>query len=295
MSTDQTSQFEADVIRQIQDARRIVIKVGTSTLTYDNGRINIANMDHLCRSIANQMNQGKQVILVSSGAIGAGVGRLRLGEKPKSIREKQAVAAVGQCELMNMYAKTLADYGYVVAQILLTKDDIDEEITRTNICNTFEALIEREILPIVNENDTVSTREIYHNGTFGDNDTLSAIVAALVGADTLILLSDIDGLYTRDPRNHEDATRIQFVPSINAEIEQVAGGAGTPRGTGGMRSKITAAGIAARAGIHTIIADGSTHWIVDRILSGEAIGTIFAGNENIRRNIAPEKNCVANT
>ena len=291
MCEEYAGQMEAAVRRQIQDAKRIVIKVGTSTLTYDNGRINIANMDHLCRSIANQMNQGKQVILVSLGAIGAGVGLLRLGEKPKSIRDKQAVAAVGQCELMNMYSKTMSDYGYVVAQILLTKDDIDEEVTRSNICNTFEALIEREILPIVNENDTVSTREIYHNGTFGDNDTLSAIVAALVGADVLILLSDIDGLYTSDPRNHEDATQIRFVKSINTEIENSAGEAGTQRGTGGMRSKITAAGIAAGAGIHTVIADGSAHWIIDQILSGEATGTVFAGNEAIRRTLKPDETC----
>jgi len=289
MTSKVNEQAEQIIRERLKDAKRIVIKVGTSTLTYDNGRINIGNMDHLCRSIANQMNQGKQIILVSSGAIGVGVGRLRLSEKPKSIREKQAVAAVGQCELMNMYAKTMTDYSYVVAQILLTKDDIDEEITRTNICNTFEALIEREILPIVNENDTVSTREIYHNGTFGDNDTLSAIVAALVGADTLILLSDIDGLYTSDPRSHEDAQIIHFVGSISSEIEEIAGGEGTKRGTGGMRSKITAARIAAASGIHTIIADGSSSRVIDRILAGDQIGTVFSGNEQIRRSLHLEK------
>jgi len=290
MTSKGHEQNEQMIRQRMKDAKRIVIKVGTSTLTYDNGRINIGNMDHLCRSIANQMNQGRQIILVSSGAIGVGVGRLRLPEKPKSIREKQAVAAVGQCELMNMYAKTMTDYSYVVAQILLTKDDIDEEITRTNICNTFEALIEREILPIVNENDTVSTREIYHNGTFGDNDTLSAIVAALVGADTLILLSDIDGLYTSDPRSHDDAQVISFVSSISPEIEEIAGGEGTKRRTGGMRSKITAARIAAASGIDTIIADGSSSQVIDRILAGEQTGTVFAGNEQIRRSLQLERN-----
>lgn len=274
---------EQEIRLRLKKAKRIVIKVGTSTLTFDNGRLNISNMDHLCRSIANQMNQGKQIILVSSGAIGVGVGRLRLAEKPKTIREKQAVAAVGQCELMNMYAKSMSDYSYVVAQILLTKDDIDEELTRVNICNTFEALIEREILPIVNENDTVSTREIYHNGTFGDNDTLSAVVAALVGADCLILLSDIDGLYTSDPRSNENAEKIGYVGEINAEIERIAGGEGTMRGTGGMRSKIVAARIASSVGIDTVIADGSTIQIIDRILQGEKTGTVFAGKHVARK------------
>lgn len=283
MSNENKSLTEQAIRQRMRDAKRIVIKVGTSTLTYDNGRINISNLDHLCRSIANKMNQGRQIILVSSGAIGVGVGRLRLTEKPKSIREKQAVAAVGQCELMNMYAKTMSDYSYVVAQILLTKDDIDEEVTRNNICNTFEALIEREILPVVNENDTVSTREIYHNGTFGDNDTLSAIVAALVGADVLILLSDIDGLYTSDPRCNEDARIISFVESISSDIVDTAGGEGTQRGTGGMRSKITAASIAAASGIDTVIADGSVIQVIDRILDGEQMGTVFAGNHAIRR------------
>ena len=194
----------------------MVIKVGTSTITYDNGRFNLTNLEHLCRSIANQMNQGREIILVSSGAIGVGVGRLRLQEKPQAIREKQAVAAVGQCELMSMYSRLMSDFNYTVAQVLLTKDDIDDEITRDNICNTFEALIEKEIIPIVNENDTVSTREIYHNGTFGDNDTLSAIVADLVGADLLIILSDIDGLYDSDPRTHDEASLISTVETITA-------------------------------------------------------------------------------
>ena len=279
---------EQEIRQRMHDAKRIVIKVGTSTLTYDNGRLNISNMDHLCRSIANQMNQGKQIILVSSGAIGVGVGRLRLTEKPKSIRDKQAIAAVGQCELMNMYAKTMSDYSYVVAQILLTRDDIDEAVTRTNICNTFEALIEREILPIVNENDTVSTREIYHNGTFGDNDTLSAIVAALVGADALVLLSDIDGLYTSDPRNHEDAQKIGYVEKISAEIEESAGSEGTQRGTGGMRSKIVAARIAAAAGVDTVIADGSTIQVIDQILNGEQTGTVFAGNRDVENGMVSD-------
>jgi glutamate 5-kinase len=256
-------------------ARRVVIKVGTSTITYDNGRFNLTNLEHLCRSIANQMNQGREIILVSSGAIGVGVGRLRLAEKPKAIREKQAVAAVGQCELMSMYSRLMSDFNYTVAQVLLTKDDIDDEITRSNICNTFEALIEREIIPIVNENDTVSTREIYHNGTFGDNDTLSAIVAALINADLLVILSDIDGLYDHDPRTNPDASLIATVEQIDESIEEIAGGEGSLRGTGGMRTKITAARIATNAGLDTVIANGSTPRVIDAILSGQEKGTLF--------------------
>ncbi len=261
---------------RIAKAKRIVIKVGTSTITHDNGRFNLTNMENLCRSIANLMNQGKQVILVSSGAIGVGVGKLRLPEKPRLIRDKQAVAAVGQSELMNMYSRILNDYNHIVAQILLTKDDIDEVVSRDNVSNTFEALLEKQILPIVNENDTVSTREIYHNGTFGDNDMLSAMVAVLTGADLLIILSDIDGLYDSDPRSNHKAALIEHVVEITDEIEQLAGGAGTARGTGGMRSKILAARIANVAGIDTVIANGAKPHSIDYILEQKSVGTLFA-------------------
>lgn len=261
---------------EIKQAKRVVIKIGTSTLTYDNGRINLTNMDQLCRSVANLMNRGKQVVLVSSGAIGVGVGKLRMPEKPSSIRRKQAVAAVGQCELMNMYSRLMSDYSYTVGQVLLTKDDIDDEQTRINIVNTFEALMEMEIIPVVNENDTVSTREIYHNGTFGDNDTLSAIVAVLLEADLLIMLSDIDGLYDSDPRINPDAAFVSYVPEITDEIEASAGSAGSQRGTGGMRSKILAARIATVAGLDAIIANGSVPHIIDDIADGKNKGTMFA-------------------
>lgn len=261
--------------KELARARRVVIKIGTSTITYDNGRFNWTNMEQICRSVANQMNQGKQIILVSSGAIGAGVGRLRLGEKPQQMREKQAVAAVGQCELMSMYSRLLADYNYTIAQILLTKDDIDDRTTRTNICNTFEALLEREIIPIVNENDTVSTREIYHNGTFGDNDMLSAIVAKLLDADLLIVLSDIDGLYNLDPRHSGDASLIDTVEEISDEISSYAGSEGSNRGTGGMLSKLMAVRTAMDAGMDTVIANGSTARVIDKILGGQQIGTWF--------------------
>ena len=191
----------------VREAKRIVVKVGTSTITYENGRMNMRNMDRLARAIADLMNSGREVVLVTSGAIGVGVGCLDLPERPREMRDKQAVAAVGQCELMNVYSRCFAEYSRVVAQILLTKDGIDDPITRSNISNTMESLLEKGILPVVNENDTVSTAEIPHAGTFGDNDTLSALVARVVNADLLIILSDIDAVYDSNPRENPDAKR----------------------------------------------------------------------------------------
>ncbi len=261
---------------KLTSARRVVVKVGTSTITFENGRQNITNLDHLCRAIANLRNQGREVILVSSGAIAMGMAKLRLARKPGTIREKQAVAAVGQCELMNIYSKLFGEYGYVAAQILLTRDDIEDEHTRANAINTFEALLEKEVIPVVNENDTVSTKEIFHNGSFGDNDSLSAIVANLVGADLLILLSDIDGLYDRDPRGNDGARLVPYVPAVTPEIEQMAGGSGSARGTGGMATKIEAARIATQAGIDMVIANGTSPDVIGSVLEGLEVGTMFA-------------------
>lgn len=262
--------------KNIVESKRIVIKVGTSTITYENGRMNLRNIERLSRAISSLMNQDKEVILVTSGAIGVGVGCLDMKEKPTIMRDKQAVAAVGQCELMNVYSRCFAEYSHVVAQILLTKDDLDDPITRDNISNTFEALIEKGIVPIVNENDTVSTAEILHNGTFGDNDTLSALVAALVGADLLIILSDIDGLYDSNPRENEEAQRIPMVCEIDQAMLDSAGGAGSKLGTGGMQSKIAAMILATSAGIGGIIAEGSQSQILEDILEGADIGTYFS-------------------
>lgn len=262
----------------IVESKRIVIKVGTSTITYENGRMNLRNIERLARAISSLMNQGKEVILVTSGAIGVGVGCLDMKEKPTVMRDKQAVAAVGQCELMNVYSRCFAEYSHVVAQILLTKDDLVDPITRENITNTFEALIEKGIIPIVNENDTVSTTEILHNGTFGDNDTLSAHVAKIVQADLLIILSDIDGLYDSNPRENEEAQRIPLVLEIDQAMLDSAGGAGSKRGTGGMQSKITAMILATGAGIRGVIAEGSQSQILEDILEGADIGTYFAPN-----------------
>lgn len=260
---------------KIIESLRIVIKVGTSTITYENGRMNLRNIERLARAISSLMNQGKEVILVTSGAIGVGIGCLDMKEKPTAMRDKQAVAAVGQCELMNVYSRCFAEYSHVVAQILLTKDDLDDPVTRENISNTFDALIEKGIVPIVNENDTVSTTEILHNGTFGDNDALSAHVATLIHADLLIILSDIDGLYDSNPRENEEAQRIPLVCEIDQTMMDSAGGSGSKLGTGGMQSKITAMILATAAGIGGVIAEGSQSQILEDILEGVDIGTYF--------------------
>lgn len=259
----------------ITDAKRIVVKVGTSTLTYENGRMNMRNMDRLARAIADLMNSGREVVLVTSGAIGVGVGCLDLPERPSEMRDKQAVAAVGQCELMNVYSRCFAEYSRVVAQILLTKDGIDDPRTRANISNTMESLLEKGILPIVNENDTVSTAEIPHAGTFGDNDTLSALVARVVNADLLIILSDIDAVYDSNPRENPDAKRISIVTEVDEALLQGAGGAGSSLGTGGMQTKITAMNMLMKHGIAGVIAEGSQSQILEEILEGDDIGTLF--------------------
>jgi glutamate 5-kinase len=260
---------------KLKESKRIVVKVGTSSLTYPNGRPDLQNIERLCRAISDLMNQGYEIILVSSGAIGIGMGKLRLKVKPQTIREKQAIASVGQCELMNLYSRFFSDYSYAVGQILLTRDDIDDGHTRENIINTFECLLEKEILPIVNENDTVSTREIYHNGTFGDNDSLSAIVSAMIGADLLILLSDISGLYDCDPKISDAAQLIDTVTEITPEIRNFAGGSGSSRGTGGMVTKLEAARIATEAGVHMVIANAKDPSVIKSILAGEKVGTMF--------------------
>ena len=259
-------------------AKRIVVKVGTSTITYENGKMNHGNIDKLCRAIADLMNQGKEVLLVTSGAIGVGVGFMNLAERPKEVRDKQAIAAVGQCELMNAYARSFSEYSYMCGQILLTKDDILDKLTKSNITNTIEALIEKKIIPVINENDSVSTAEILHNGTFGDNDTLSADVACMANADLLIILSDIDGLYDDDPHSNPDAKRIciPYVEKITEAMVEAAGAPGSKLGTGGMATKISAMKKVMEHGINGVIAQGSAPSILEQILNQENIGTFFA-------------------
>lgn len=260
---------------EIKDSKRIVIKVGTSTLTYENGNINLTRIERLTRVISDLMNSGKEVVLVTSGAIGVGSSKLKLKEKPQSIREKQAVAAIGQCELMHIYSKFFGEYSNTVGQVLLTRDVVEDDHIRNNVCNTFNTLLEMGVIPIVNENDTVSIDEIENIVKFGDNDNLSAIVSRLCDADLLIILSDIDGFYDKDPRTNEDAKLLTEVHEITEELEAAAGGAGTSFGTGGMITKLAAAKVANSSGINMILANGEEPKILLNIVNGENIGTLF--------------------
>ena len=261
----------------IKNAKRIVVKVGTSTLTYNNGNINLCRIEKMTRVISDIVNSGKEVALVSSGAIGVGVNKLKLKEKPVTIREKQAVAAVGQCELMHIYSKFFSEYSHTVGQVLLTRDVVEDDHIRENVINTFETLLENKIIPIVNENDTVSIDEIENIVKFGDNDNLSAVVSVLTNADLLIILSDIDGFYDSDPRSNDDARLLSLVENITPELEECAGGAGSKLGTGGMVTKLTAAKTATNAGVDMVLANGSEPEIIREILEGIEIGTLFVG------------------
>ncbi len=252
--------------------KRAVVKVGTSTLTHETGKLNLYRIERLARALADLKNRGIDIVLVSSGAIGVGMGQLGLHERPHSTREKQAAAAVGQCELMFIYSKLLNEYGLNVAQILLTKDAVTDPERKTNILNTFEQLFEYPgVIPIVNENDTVSVEEI----EFGDNDTMSATVAKLIGAELLILLSDIDGLFDHDPHKDSEATLIPVVLKVDDSIRALAGGATTNRGTGGMVTKIMAAEIVNDAGCDMILANGSNPEILYDIINDNYRGTLF--------------------
>ena len=254
---------------------RIVVKVGTSTLAYPTGLLNIRRVEELCRVLSDLKNAGNEVVLISSGAIGMGVGKLGLGKRPADIPTKQAAAAVGQCELMYTYDKLFGEYNHTVAQILLTGEDVENEKRRTNFHNTMFRLLELGALPIINENDTVATDEI----VIGDNDTLAAIVAANISADLLVLLSDIDGLYTKDPHKYSDAVLIPVVEELSPEILALAEGKGSELGTGGMKTKLRAAQIAMDAGMEMIIASGADPMILYKIFDGEPFGTRFIGKK----------------
>lgn len=259
---------------QLQEAKRIVIKIGTSSLTHENGKIDLEKMDRLARVLTDLNNSGKEIMLVSSGAVNAGMQRIGRSKRPDELPLKQATAAIGQGILMKMYEKFFEEYNQVIAQILLTKDVIQDEIKSINAKNTFETLIGLGVIPIINENDCISTSEIA-GYRFGDNDTLSATVTELVGADLLILLSDIEGLYTANPKNDPSAKLIPVVEEITSEIEALAGDAGTTMGTGGMTTKIIAAKIAKNANAHTVIASSTDINVLRDILRGEEVGTWF--------------------
>ena len=263
------------------DKQRLVIKVGTSTLLRQGGGVNLREMDSLARVLSDLKNMGHQVILVSSGAIAVGTEKLGLPERPKELRMKQAAAAVGQCRMMHIYDKLFAEYNQSVAQILLTGDDVEDSARAEHLRGTFSALLSMGVIPVVNENDSVSSAEIEtgRHKVLGDNDTLSAIVAELCGADLLVLLSDIDGLYDADPKKNPGAKLLHRVEELTPEILEMAGGAGTWRGTGGMATKLSAAKIAMEAGCDMVITNGQRPEELYGIVEGQDIGTRFAAGK----------------
>jgi len=260
------------------DKKRIAVKVGTSSLTYPDGTLNLRNMDKLAQVISDMKHMGYDMILISSGAISVGVNKLKLAERPVELRIKQAAAAVGQCELMHLYDKFFGEYGVTVGQILLTSDDVQRDNGRGNLSGTFQSLLDLGAVPIVNENDSVSHEEIEsEQKIFGDNDTLSALVAVFCSADILVLLSDIDGLYEQPPSVNPDARLIREVSVLDDDIKSRASGAGSARGTGGMITKLQAAEICMEHGIDTIIANGSRPQLLYSIADGNPFGTLFVG------------------
>ena len=267
-------------LQQIRDARRIVIKVGTSTLTYSNGKLNIRRINTLCQVISDLANSGKEMVLVTSGAIGVGMGKLSRSERPADTSMRQALAAIGQCELMFIYDRLFGEFNSTVGQVLITADILDNPVMRRNAANTFEELLALGVIPIVNENDTVSTVEL-EGQNIGDNDTLSAYVAALIHADFLLLLTDIDGLYTANPATNPDAELIPTVTEINGELRELAGSAGTRFGTGGMATKLNAAVIATNAGIPCCVTRADTTEELYRIFDGIQTGTLFLAEKHV--------------
>ena len=265
----------SDARSKLKSANRIVIKVGTSTLAYPaTKKLNLSRIDHLIREISDLHNAGKEIIFVSSGAIAAGIGRMGLNSKPDTVTENQALAAIGQGVLMHIYEKFFAEYGKTMAQLLLTGNDTVDDHARENSRNSLLAILKMGVIPVINENDAVATDEI----KIGDNDNLSAMVATMIDAEVLIILTDIDGLYDSNPKNNSNAQLIDEINEITPSIEKIAGGAGTKLGTGGMFTKIQAAKIAKASNITTLIVNGSEFNVIRRCLNGEKLGTIFTAN-----------------
>lgn len=259
-----------------RDSHRIVVKVGTSTLTHNTGHLNLRRIERLVKVLSDMKNSGIQVVLVSSGAVSAGVAKVGFGRIPVTPEEKQAMAAIGQNELMKIYDKFFSDYGHTVAQILMTKDVLSNPVRRSAAENTFNRLLEMNCIPVVNENDSVSTDELTK---FGGNDILSAHVAQVCQADLLLNLSDVDGLFDSDPRSNPDARLIERVEELNDEIYAIAGGAGTDRGTGGMIAKLNAASIVTSSGIPMFILNGHEPEILYTLLDGGHVGTYFCASK----------------
>ena len=264
-------------MKDLQDVKRIVIKVGSSTLTHPDGGLNFRKIDRLAMVLADIKSSGKEVILVSSGAVAAGVSKLKMSSRPSEMKEKQAAASVGQCELMFIYDKYFSQYGQVVSQLLITKTVLTSETLRTNAVNTLETLLQYGVIPIVNENDSVAVDEI----AYGDNDTLSAVTAKIIHADVLILLSDIDGLFDDDPSKNPQASLIPVVEELNDDIYKLAKGATSKTGTGGMVTKLHAADIATQSGIDMVIANGANPDILYHILEGSKKCTRFIAKGSV--------------
>ena len=266
---------------RLKDKKRIVIKIGSSSLTHEEtGRLNLRKLEVLVRELSDLKNQGKDVVLVSSGAIATGVAALGMKEKPVELRQKQACAAVGQARLMMIYQKLFSEYNQSAGQILMTKNTMVNNLNRKNAQNTFEELLGLGVIPIVNENDSISTYEIQSLEKFGDNDTLSAVVAALIHADLLILLSDIDGLFTDDPNTNPDAQFIDLVENLDENFLSMGKSTSKSKvGTGGMATKLTAARIANAAGVDMVIANGSDFHMIHKIIEGRNYGTLFVGEQ----------------
>jgi len=260
----------------LKDKKRIVIKVGTSTLSFPNGKMNFTRVERLCMVLADLMNCGHEVVLVTSGAIGVGAGRLKMDAPPTALVPRQALAALGQVELIRIYQGFFEHFNQMIAQVLLTPEGLDEEFRRKNAGNTLNELLSMRIVPVINENDTVSTVEIQ----FGDNDTLAAKVAGLINADLLMILSDIDGLYTSDPNINENAEIIHELSEITEEIESIAMGSSTSFGKGGMATKIAAMKICQEAGTDVVIINGDDHVNIHKVLDGKVIGTLFTAKNN---------------
>jgi glutamate 5-kinase len=261
---------------KLREKKKIVVKIGTTSLTHANGGMNFQRIEKLAKVLSDLRSNGKKIMLVTSGAIAAGAGKLGLKERPEKLEEKQALAAIGQAELIKIYEKSFANYSQIVAQVLITKDGVFHPIRRLNAKNTLNTLMNMKIIPIINENDTVSTDEI----EFGDNDTLSAHVSILAEADLLIILSDIDGLYNNDPRKDESATMISKVIEISNEIEEIAGSAGSHFAKGGMATKISAAKLCDKAGIDTVITSGEDPAVIFDVLDGKDVGTLFVAKKD---------------
>ena len=263
---------------RLKDCKRVVVKIGTTSLTYQNGQLNLQRIEKICRVLSDLCNQGKEMILVTSGAIAVGADALTLSERPRDIQGKQAASAVGQAMLMQIYQNFFSMYNRRIAQILLTKDVLDGGTREANARNTLNTLLSMNVVPVVNANDTIATDEL---DELSDNDCLSAHVAVLSGSSLLVILSDIDGLYDKDPRHTADASVFHEIYEITPELEAAAGGAGSKLGTGGMATKLSAARIALESGIDTVIASGEEPAILWQLLSGEKVGTLFVAKGGI--------------